>query len=128
MPKHNVSFETMRSRVDFQLVMSQGNRSRGKLVTVLALLRDDDLSRGRVGITVSKKVGNAVQRNLVRRRIKSIIRNFSLSTDYLVVIIARPEARLATFDNLSQEINHCFSKLDLREQALVTVARSGLKH
>lgn len=128
MSKHNVSFETMRSRVDFQLVMSHGNRSRGKLVTVLALLRDDDQSIGRVGITVSKKVGNAVQRNLVRRRIKSIIRNFSLSTDYLVVIIARPEARLAAFGNLSQEIGHCFSKLDLEEPASVTVARSSLKH
>jgi ribonuclease P protein component len=114
--------------VDFQLVMSHGSRSRGKLVTVLALLRDDDQSIGRVGITVSKKVGNAVQRNLVRRRIKSIIRNFSLSTDYLVVIIARPEARLAAFGNLSQEIEHRFSKLDLEAPASVTVARSSLKH
>ena len=113
MTKYKIKFETMRRRMEFDLVMQQGNRSRGKLITVLALLDDVDSLRGRVGITVSKKVGNAVQRNLVRRRIKSIISGYCLRTDCLVVIIARPEARLATFSDLRREMKHCFSKLDL---------------
>ena len=116
MTKYKTRFETMRRRMDFNLVIHQGNRSRGKLITVLAVLNDVDSPRGRVGITVSKKVGNAVQRNLVRRRIKSIISGYWLRTDCLVVIIARPEARLATFSALSQEIKDCFAKLDLDDR------------
>ena len=113
MTKYKTKFETMRRRMDFNLVMDQGNRWRGKLITVLAVRDDVDSPRGRVGITVSKKVGNAVQRNLVRRRIKSIISGHCLRTDCSVVIIARPEARLATFVDLSQEMKYCFSKLNL---------------
>ena len=113
MTKHKINFEIMRSRHDFELVMRQGARSQGKLVTVLASTRTDSSATGRVGITVSKKVGNAVQRNLVRRRIKSIIRVFSVRADCLVVIIARPDARLATFSDLNGEIGYCFAKLDL---------------
>jgi len=113
MTKYKTKFETMRRRMDFDLVMHHGNRWRGKLITGLAVLDEVDSPRGRVGITVSKKVGNAVQRNLVRRRIKSIISGYCLRTDCLVVIIALPEARLATFDTLSHEMKDCFAKLDL---------------
>ncbi len=113
MTKYKTKLETMQRRADFDLVMHQGDRSRGKLITVLALVGEVESLRGRVGITVSKKVGNAVQRNLVRRRIKSIIHGYCLRTDCLVVIIARPEARLATFVDLSQEMKYCFSRLNL---------------
>ena len=113
MTKYKTKLETMQRRADFDLVMHQGNRSRGKLITVLALVDEVESLRGRVGITVSKKVGNAVQRNLIRRRIKSIIRGYCLRRDCLVVVIARPEARLATFDALSHEMKDCFAKLDL---------------
>ena len=112
MTRHKINFEIMRSRHDFELVMRQGNRSRGKLVTVLTSTRADGSSASRIGITVSKKVGNAVQRNLIRRRIKSIVRNVSVPENCLAVIIARPEARFAPFEDLSEEINHCFVGVD----------------
>jgi len=54
----------------------------------------DRSSRQRLGVTVSKKVGNSVRRNLVKRRIREWFRaeRGLLTGAFDVVIIARPAA------------------------------------
>jgi ribonuclease P protein component len=48
---------------------------------------------GRIGITVSKKVGNAVQRNRVKRLVREFVRQSKwLPKNRDVVIIAKPSA------------------------------------
>ncbi len=60
----------------------------------------------RVGFTVSKKVGKAVERNKVRRRMKEIVRNrldlFAPGIDY--VFVARKKAGYVSFSRLEQEM------------------------
>lgn len=90
--------------------MRAGQKRRGKLFLAEVLARGDG-APPRLGITVTKKVGNAVVRNRIRRRIREAVRvkaadDMSPGTDY--VIVARPDALTASFDTLSAELSRRF--------------------
>src|ERR1051325_1656420 len=68
-----------------------------------------DTGPPRVGFTVSKKVGNAVERNRVRRRLREIVRlsdaaRFQPGNDY--VLVGRRAALKAPFARLSEDFRH----------------------
>ena len=58
----------------------------------------------RFGYAVSKRVGNAVIRNRVRRRLREILRLLPLREGFDVVITVRQEAAQATFQALQTEL------------------------
>ncbi len=80
---------------DFTRIERQGTRAADELLVVLARVRHDGKS-GRVGFTVSKKVGNAVVRNRVRRRLRDLVRRSKqwLAARDLIVIV-KPAAATA---------------------------------
>lgn len=77
--------------------------------TIQALRRPEGDPAGsapRVGFTVTKKIGNAVVRNRIKRRLRALSAAhedaFAVSTDY--VIVARRAALGAPFDGLGAEL------------------------
>lgn len=66
----------------------------------------------RVGIVVSKKVGKAVVRNRIKRRLREILRRLYLPKAHLLVI-ASPEAREATYAELFQDLIRALKKSGL---------------
>lgn len=51
--------------------------------------KENDLGHIRVGISVSKKIGNAVTRNKIKRQVRMIINQkfkFNISRDYIIII------------------------------------------
>jgi len=60
----------------------------------------------RFGFTVSKKVGGAVVRNRVRRRLKEIVRlnRHAFPNRHCFVIVARPEASQADYASLTHDM------------------------
>ena len=66
----------------------------------------------RVGIVVSKKVGKAVVRNKVKRRVREILRKTHLPPAE-VMIIARPEAAEASFQDLFKDLYRLLRKSGL---------------
>lgn len=76
-------------------------------------------SEARMGLAVSKAVGHAVTRNLVKRRLRAIAREYeSLLPAYTdVVIRAKPNAATANFADLEQQVKRCFSKIAQRVEA-----------
>ena len=66
--------------------------------------RPNRSERNRVGITVGKKLGGAVVRNRVRRRLREVYRlneaRFSCGWD--IVVVARTRSITTDFDKLSQ--------------------------
>ena len=72
-------------------------------------------SENRLGITVSAKLGGAVERNRIRRRLKEIYRlnEHSLLIGYNIVIVARQRSRYAKWDELESSTLSLFKKLKL---------------
>ena len=67
----------------------------------------------RLGLSVSKKVGTAVKRNEVRRRLREIFRCSSdgLQGNVDLVISARPAAAEASFEELNEEFARSLRRL-----------------
>ncbi len=71
------------------------------------------VGKRRLGLSVSKKIGTAVKRNGVRRRLKEIFRSAAarLPGDLDFVISARPAAAEASFEELNEEFLRALRKL-----------------
>lgn len=92
-------------RQDFQAVLQDGRRARHQILVVAS--RPNGLPQDRVGYAIGKRVGNAVIRNLVRRRLRAIIRSLPMRGGHDIVVTARPQAALATFDELRDAFESC---------------------
>ena len=68
----------------------------------------------RVGFTVSKQVGNAVERNRVRRRLRELIRlapPAALSASHDYVLIGRRAALKVAFDAMMKELGGALRRI-----------------
>ncbi len=115
----------MKRAFEFAHVRHGGQGSAGRfLVLSLAALPtseclqascDTTRSSGssRFGIIVTKKVGNAVVRNTLRRRVREIIRAHgdSISDGYYVVVILRHRANFATYEQMEKDFKKCLKRL-----------------
>lgn len=93
--------ERLRRRADF-LAAAQGMRAPAAAF-VLQVRRRPDEGPARVGFTVSRKVGNAVERNRARRRLREMVRAAGAAVvaaghDY--VVVGRRAALTHPFDRL----------------------------
>ena len=103
------SIESLKDRSDF-LKIAKGKVVHKKGFVLQGRKRFDSLQNIRVGFTCSKKVGNAVLRNLAKRRLREIARdilpeNGSNGWDY--VLIGRKD--------LTAELNLNFMAKELKE-------------
>jgi ribonuclease P protein component len=110
----------LRASPEFERVYRQGSVYRGRFFAVHTL--PNVTGRPRLGLSVSKKVGTAVTRNLVRRRLKEIFHHVSpnLLSDVDLVVSARPSSAKASFSELKEEFLRALRKLGL-ETARVRV-------
>jgi len=96
---------------EFERAYRQGTAFRGRLFSLHAFANEFDTPR--LGLSVSKKVGNAVTRNAVRRRLKEV---FHLNIERIaggfdLVVSAKPAAAEATFEVLNQEFLRALGKI-----------------
>jgi ribonuclease P protein component len=89
---------------DFARVRTEGRTVRGALL-VLGVLPIAEQAAFRVGLVTSKRVGGAVMRNRVRRRLREIVRRHqhALGSGLWLVVIARPAAASASSAALEDE-------------------------
>jgi ribonuclease P protein component len=75
----------------------------------------------RVGFVVSKAVGPAVVRNLVKRRLRHLARERtdSLPPRGMLVVRALPAAADTSYDELARELDRCLSKLGVAADVAV---------
>lgn len=86
---------------EFERVKKEGSAERGRLL-MIGVLPQQSL---RAGFVTSRRIGNAVVRNRVRRRLREIVRKHQgdVRRDLWIVTIARPAAARATSRELEDE-------------------------
>jgi ribonuclease P protein component len=96
----------LKSRPQF-LAVRNGEARRGRTFLLEVLDRKQPDEPPRVGFTVTKKHGNAVERNRMRRRLKEAVRKsagFAMENGHDYVIVARREVLGISFSNLTEQL------------------------
>jgi ribonuclease P protein component len=115
------SMERLKRRTDFRAAAQAGARAPANAFVLQGLRRGEtgqdtgqDNGPVRVGFTVSKQVGNAVQRNRVKRRLREMVRlkpetAFSPGHDY--VLIGRRTALALPFGDMARELDGALRRI-----------------
>jgi ribonuclease P protein component len=93
------------NRSDYQRVRAQGKSVQGRFL-VLGYLADENLTEPfRLGLITTKRLGGAVVRNRVRRRLRGILHRTGdrITEPHWIVLIARSAAANASSEQLEKE-------------------------
>lgn len=106
----------MRRSAEFSATVSRGVRAVQPDVVVHALRDGSEQSGPRIGLIVSKSVGNAVERHRVSRRLRHVARAVlpELDATDLVVIRARAGSRHAVSPRLEHQLRAALEKVAAR--------------
>ena len=111
----------------YQKTFRRGQRWSGRFVTVY-ILKDLHAKRlmkanpqkqylNRIGLSVPKREGGAVERNRVKRILRAgladVRKKHKLKTGYLIVISAKPGAEKEKSTAIAAELRYLFKKLDM---------------
>ena len=106
----------LKKRKEFLFMAAKGRKAPVSGL-VLQFFRRPDSDPARVGFTVTKKVGNAVVRNRVRRRLREVVRRVEADTPLNgldLVLIGRGATRERPFDALVADFRKAL-KLCMRD-------------
>jgi ribonuclease P protein component len=105
--------ERLRQRADF-LAVAHGARVNSTAFT-LQSRRRDDLGPTRVGFTVTKKNGNAPERNRIRRRLREAVRSLdamAMRSHHDYVVVGRRAALTCDFSTMLDDLRSALQRLD----------------
>ncbi len=111
----------------FRRAYKSGARKSSRSLTVFilkdraaALLRKqhpEHITVTRVGISASKKVGGAVQRNrakrVIREAYRAIDKEYGIKKGFLVIITPKPECTVMKMQNVKNDLLYCLRSLEM---------------
>jgi ribonuclease P protein component len=105
------SVDRLKKRYEFRRVQLSGRRIHTP--HFLVVVQANALPNTRLGITVTKKVGTAVERNRIKRVVREVFRRnrFLFPASHDVVFIAKREAKGITYQTLLAELQRAARKL-----------------
>ena len=113
----------------YNKVFRRGDRFIGRYVTVHVLTDYAAKKRmlahplkkwtNRIGLSVSKKLGGAVQRNrakrVTREAYRAIDKNFGVKKGYLIVLVVREKCTVSKMQDVYRDLLYALRKLDMLE-------------
>ena len=110
----------LRQHADYQRVYKAGRKQFAKQVAYFFALRPADApsatSGPRIGLTVPKSLGKAVDRNRIKRRLREAIRRALPSLTVAVDVVLHPKVSVLTLDFaiIEQDIAEIFRTIEKR--------------
>lgn len=100
----------LRKRPDFLRVQAEGRRRSGRHVTAVVLASSVAEARARFGLVVTRKLGGAVVRNRIKRRLREVLRRVGMRLSGSdVVLLARRSAADAPWDELVADVSRALA-------------------
>ena len=102
--------ERIRKQADFITIYKKGVKLETHHLRIA--IKPNNLGWSRLGLTVSKKIGNAVQRNYVKRRLREYFRlnKYKFAENYELVITAKIGAAELKYAEICAELNAVLNK------------------
>lgn len=107
---------TVKENYEFRRIYRKGRSAVSPCMVVYC--QKNRQGRSRLGVTVSTKLGHAVVRNRVRRRLREIYRlnREHMVPGYDVIVVARNRAAAAPYRRLEREYLSLLNKLELSRE------------
>ncbi len=106
---------TVKKNIDFSNIIHNGIYFKNKCYVIYN--KDNNLDYYRFGISVSKKLGNAVIRNKYKRQLRFIIdkykKNYQNGTDYIIII--KDGFKDQNFESKEKEFVYLINKFNKKE-------------
>lgn len=108
--------ESLKKNRDFQSVYKKGKSNANRFLVLYCLKNERD--RNRLGISVSKKVGNSVVRHRLTRLIRESYRlhESEFKCGYDFAVIARPGAKECGYHEIESALMHLARLQDITEK------------
>jgi ribonuclease P protein component len=102
----------IQQRADFKIAYENGIQVRRQFIHVFVHKRADPASPTRIGITATRKLGNAVTRNRFKRRIRESLRHAfpDMHPGYDIIVNALRKASTASYANLDENLRSALTK------------------
>lgn len=105
--------DRLKKRAEF-VDVAKGTRLHKSAFSLQAKRGPESINTPRIGYTVTKRTGNAVERNRIRRRLRAAVAEEQASAapgvDY--VLIGRRDALSVSFDTLRNDMRRAFRTID----------------
>ncbi len=108
----------IKKNIEFQDVFKKGASFANRQL-VIYFLHKNDQRHYRIGLSVSKKIGNAVVRNKVKRYLRQAFLELDeeIKSSYDIIIIARKPVKDLDYHQVKKSVQHLLYKTKLLKNA-----------
>ena len=103
----------LKKRYQYNYVYKQGIKYYGK--TIILYATPSKTKNIKVGFAITKKIGHAFKRNLIRRRLREIVYSeiVDLKQNYNIIVVAKDNIENYSFADIKSDFHNLIVKADL---------------
>ena len=100
---------------EFKTLLKKKKISNKYVTIFFGILNNKNINKLNISFVAKKKIGNAVKRNKIKRRLRNImndaIRKISIKLHYSYLVIAKPTVLNNEFNNIKESLFQDFKKI-----------------
>ena len=100
---------------EFKNLLKQKKISNKYVTIFFGSLENKDIKKLNISFVTKKKIGNAVKRNKIKRRLRNIVneavKKISIKFDYSYLVIAKPSMLNKEFKDIKETLFQSFKKI-----------------